>query len=100
MDTERITNEFHETITKDKLAAIAKRVRALPDATIDELWFSVGFIYSEKGSNKAISQKEIKQLKKSEANAEMFVAHLFQETKVNDIEKELRKLETKLHNGQ
>lgn len=83
------TNEFGEIVKRSELKKIAKRIIALPDDMIDELWFRIGFIYAERGTNKAVPDRFIKRIKESMEEAESALDALFTESRIELIRKEL-----------
>ena len=90
------TNLSNETITKKELADMAKRIRNLPEKKIDELWASLGFIYTNKGNNKAMANTTIRLIKESKENAEYETLSLFDETHINDIMNELQRIQNSI----
>ncbi len=93
LNSKSFTNLSGETITKKDLADIAARIRNLPEEKIDALWADLGFIYTNKGNNKAISDNAIKRIKESKENAEYETLSLFDETHITDIINGLQRIQ-------
>ena len=91
-----VRNEFGETLSSNELRDIARRVRGLPDLEIDRLWFKIGFIYSDRGENRAIGPDRVANIKGSENGALTEVVRLFTETKLDTIKRNLDSIETDL----
>ena len=85
LNSKNFTNLSGEKITKKELEDIAAKIRNLPEEKIDELWAYLGFIYAEKGNNKAIPNTTIKLIKESKENAEYETLSLFDETHITDL---------------
>lgn len=88
-----VYNELGEGLTNKEISELASRVRKLPEKSIDELWFRLHFIYTEKGQNKAMSPENMVLIKKSQNGAEILVENLFTEESISDIRRELEKIE-------
>jgi hypothetical protein len=91
-----VRNEFGETLSSNELRDIARMVRDLPDLEIDRLWFKIGFIYSDRGVNRAIGPDRVANMKGSENGALTEVVRLFTETKLDTIKRNLDSIETDL----
>ena len=88
-----ITNEFREKLTYNEKTEIVNRIRKLTGTEIDELWFGVGFVYSDKDNNKALKDEYIKEIKNSPESAELYFESLFQETHLEKIYAKLKEIE-------
>ena len=88
-----IRNFYNESITKDEQSDLVKRIMALPDKMIDELWFRIGYIESAHGTNKALSPENIKRIKGSEKAAQSFFVSVFEETHIYRIKTFLDEVE-------
>lgn len=81
MEIEKINNEFGETLTKDELNMAVNIVMSLSMKEIDELWFKIGWIDSEKDSGyKALPEWRLDKIKRDRKSAEGALFNLFQET--------------------
>ncbi len=90
---ETITNESGEKLTYNEKTEIVNRIRKLTETEIDELWFGVGFVYSDKDNNKALKEEYIKEIKNSPESAELYFESLFQETHLEKIYAKLKEIE-------
>ncbi len=88
-----LSNWYHETITEKEYNDILGRIMKLPEDKIDELWFRVGYIHSNKGENKAIKPSDVKRIKESEDAARSFFVPLFEETHIYRIKTFLDEVE-------
>lgn len=88
-----VRNEYSEKVEEKTINAIAKKIKKLSPSAIDELWFRVGFIYANRGKNKAISEKSIKEIKSSDKSARIYLLNLFTETKLDLIKRNIAFLE-------
>lgn len=87
-------NEFEEEISDEELTDWAKRVRKLSDEKIDELWFLCGYIFAEREEKfKAIQQGYISRIRKNLDSAKKVIEMLWDETKTEDVRKNLSAVE-------
>jgi len=83
-------NEFGEEISDKELTDLTKRVQKLSDDKIDQLWYLCGYIYSEREDKfKAMAQEYIDRMRKSLDSAKGVVGLLWDETKTQEIRKNL-----------
>lgn len=88
-------NEFGEKITEEELDEFTERIRVLPDEKIDELWHLCGFVMEDRGENKAIREKDLEKIRKGPEDAKEVLWSLLSETKFEEFEKNLVKVEKK-----
>ncbi len=88
-----LRNEHSETIDEKTIRALAQKIKKLSAPAIDELWFKSGFIYTNHGKNKAISDESIKEIKSSNESAKNYLIALFTETKIDTIKNTISALE-------
>ncbi|MDE1850855.1 MAG: hypothetical protein KGH54_03625 [Candidatus Micrarchaeota archaeon] len=94
MDAEQsIENESDDVITKGELAAIAERMRKLTPQALDEFWFRNGFVFEDRGSNKAVPKDGIRRMLGSQEECETMLQMLFMETHLEDLRKALADIE-------
>lgn len=87
-------NEFGEEISDEELTDWANRIRKLSDEKIDELWFLCGYIYTEREEKfKAMAQEYLDRIRESLDSAKLVVGNLWDETKIEDIRKNLSVVE-------
>ena len=83
-------NEFGEEIAEEELTDWTERIRKLSDEKIDELWYLCGYIYTEREEKfKAMSQEYIDRIRESLDSAKLVVGWLWDETKTEEIRKNL-----------
>ena len=83
-------NEFREEISDEELTDLANRIRKLSDEKIDELWHLCEYIYTEREEKfKAIAKEYIDRIRESLDSAKIVVGNLWDETKTEDIRKNL-----------
>ena len=79
-------NEFGENIPEEKVDELTKRIRALPRESIDELWYYVGFIASDREpGNKALRNIDLDAIKEDEEEAREKVKALLTESNLADV---------------
>ena len=89
-----MTNEFGEEILIEKVYDLADRIRIFTDEQLDELWFSLRFIYSDREPEyKALAQVYMNRIHSGVWCAMSVVENLLLETKLADVEKEVRIIE-------
>jgi hypothetical protein len=86
-------NWYGETLTEEERSELVKRIMALPENMIDELWFRIGYILASHGSNKAISPEDVKKIKKSEKEAWRSFEPVFEEAHIYRIKTFLDEVE-------
>jgi hypothetical protein len=92
-------NEFGETISDKDFDDLVKRIRKLSDKQIDELWYLCGYIYSEDSypyrekNFKAITQEYLDKIRMDFESAKIVVGWLWDETKTEEIMRNLEKVE-------
>tara|TARA_Y100000310_G_scaffold94667_1_gene92418 strand:- start:30 stop:314 length:285 start_codon:yes stop_codon:yes gene_type:complete len=87
-------NEFGEEISDEELTDWANRIRKLSDEKIDELWHLCEYIYTEREEKfKAMAQEYIDRIRESLDSAKNVVGNLWDETKTEDIKKNLLMVE-------
>lgn len=87
--------EFNEEIDKEDIEDFTNRILKLSDNKIDELWFNLNWIRSDKGKNKALPKKVINKMRKNIAFAILTVESLLSETYREDFLSELSEMEKK-----
>ncbi len=98
LDNEFFINEYGEKLSRTELKEIVNKIRSLSDEKIDELWYQVGFIYKNKGKNKALSTWRINEMKKTERGAEIEFLKFFDESKIESIKQTLDKIMAQQNN--
>ena len=93
MTEDSISNEFDDKITKKEIHELVARIRKLKPQAIDDFWFRCGFVFEDRGANKALPQKAINNIMKSDKEAEDLVTMLFVEAHLDDIRKQLADIE-------
>ncbi|MDE1825098.1 MAG: hypothetical protein KGH61_02815 [Candidatus Micrarchaeota archaeon] len=93
MEEPTIVNEFDDSITKREISELIGRIRNLGLGKIDEFWFRNGFVFQDKGSNRAMPKKAIKDFIESDDKAEELLGMLFAETHLEDLRKQLADME-------
>ena len=87
-------NEFGELIEASEVLKIAQRIMNLAPEKIDLLWYRCGWIDSVKTKgNKALSNKKIREIKKSTRLSKQHSLALFLETPKKEVLSELSDLE-------
>ncbi len=93
LDNELFVNEYGERLSRIELKAIVNRIQKLSNEKIDELWFRVGFIYKNKGKNKALHPRQVKKIKETERGAKIEFLKFFDESKIENIKQTLIEIE-------
>lgn len=93
LDNEFFVNEYGEKLSRFELKVIVHRIQKLSNEKIDELWFRVGFIYENKGKNKALHPRQVKKIKETERGAEIEFLKFFDESKIERIKQTLAEID-------
>ncbi|MDE1827703.1 MAG: hypothetical protein KGH65_00885 [Candidatus Micrarchaeota archaeon] len=92
-ENESIENESDDVITRGELAALAQRARKLTAQALDEFWFRNGFVFEDRGPNKAVPKEGIARMLESQEECETMLQMLFMETHLDDLRKTLADIE-------
>ena len=93
MEENTIQNEFDDKLTKRELLELIGRIRGLGQEKIDEFWFRNGFVFEDRGGNRAMPKKAVKDFMESDDKAEELLGMLFAETHLDDLRKQLADME-------
>ncbi|MGI0141951.1 MAG: hypothetical protein ACREBF_04885 [Candidatus Micrarchaeales archaeon] len=93
MVEETIENEFDDFISKKELAELASRVMKLTPQAVDDFWFRNGFVFEDRGNNKAVPKSGVKKMLESHEECETMIEMLFMETHLDDLRKNLADIE-------
>lgn len=84
-------NDFGDVYLFGEEEEIIKKIQRLSDKSIDTIFFKCGFVFSDRGSNKAVSNEMLKELRKDSG----IVGGLLLETPKKDVLKLLKEVDKK-----